>query len=83
MGGRSVAGEAHAQGCTEKKVVKPAQQRLMVQYLRSTYGLGIRRACRTLPIARSTYKYRSRAPQWSLPLTWPNYRRSRQCQLVD
>jgi hypothetical protein len=54
MGGRSVAGEAHAQGCTEKKVVKPAQQRLMVQYLRSTYGLGIRRACRTLPIARST-----------------------------
>ena len=45
------------------KMVKPAQQRPMVQYLRSTYGLGIRRACRVIPLARSTNKYQSRAPQ--------------------
>ena len=40
-----------------KKKVTPAQQRPMVQYLRSTYGLGIRRACRVIPLARSTYRY--------------------------
>ncbi len=38
-------------------------QRPMVQYLTSSYGLSVRRACRVLPLARSTYKYQSRAPQ--------------------
>ncbi|MFT5088786.1 MAG: putative transposase [Planctomycetota bacterium] len=63
MGGRSVAGQAHAPGCTEKKVVKSAQQRPMVHYLTSSYGLSVRRADRVLPLARSTYQYQSRAPQ--------------------
>ena len=35
----------------------------MVQYLTASYGLSVRRACRVLPLARSTYKYQSRAPQ--------------------
>ena len=40
-------------------------QRPMVHYLTSSYGLSVRRACRVLPLARSTYKYQSRAPQYT------------------
>jgi len=40
--------------------LKPARQRQMVDYARSTWRVSIRRACRALPVRRSTYHYRSR-----------------------
>ena len=40
--------------------MKPARQRQMVDYTRSTWRVSIRRACRALPVERSTYHYRSR-----------------------
>src|SRR5262245_32328105 len=42
------------------KVLKPARQRQMVDHARSTWRVSIRRACRALPVERSTYHYRSR-----------------------
>ena len=40
-------------------------QRPMVHYPTLSYFLSLRRACRVLPLARSTYKYQSRAPQYT------------------
>jgi len=40
--------------------LKPARQRQMVDHTRSTWRVSIRRACRALPVERSTYHYRSR-----------------------
>ena len=40
--------------------MKPAQKRQMVDHARSTWRVSIRRACRALPVERSTYHYRSR-----------------------
>jgi hypothetical protein len=37
-----------------------ARQRQMVDHARSTWRVSIRRACRALPVERSTYHYRSR-----------------------
>src|SRR6185436_8966301 len=42
------------------KALKPARQRQMVDHARSTWRVSIRRACRALPVERSTYHYRSR-----------------------
>ena len=39
-------------------------QRPMVHYLTLSYGLSFRRDCRVSPLARSTYKYQTRAPQY-------------------
>ena len=38
----------------------PARKRQMVDHARSTWRVSIRRACRALPVDRSTYHYRSR-----------------------
>ena len=40
--------------------MKPARQRQLVDDARSTWRVSIRRACRALPVDRSTYHYRSR-----------------------
>lgn len=40
--------------------MKPARQRTMVDHVRAEWQVGIRRACRALPVERSTYHYRPR-----------------------
>jgi putative transposase len=40
--------------------LKPALKRKLVDHARSTWQVSIRRACRALPVDRSTYHYRSR-----------------------
>jgi len=40
--------------------MKPARKRQMVDHTRATWRVSIRRACRALPVDRSTYHYRSR-----------------------
>jgi putative transposase len=40
--------------------MKPARKRQMVDHARATWRVSIRRACRALPVDRSTYHYRSR-----------------------
>ena len=37
--------------------MKPARQRTMVDHVRAEWQVGIRRACRALPVERSTYHY--------------------------
>jgi hypothetical protein len=58
--GRSVARQGDAAGRHPPKALKPARQRQMVDHARSTWRVSIRRACRALPVERSTYHYRSR-----------------------
>ncbi len=41
--------------------MKPAQRRELVQYLRVGFQVSERRACRVIPIARATHRYRSQA----------------------
>jgi putative transposase len=43
--------------------MKPARKRQMVDHTRSNWQVSIRRACRALPVDRSTYHYRSRRPE--------------------
>jgi putative transposase len=43
--------------------MKPARKRQMVDHTRTTWQVSIRRACRALPVDRSTYHYRSRRPE--------------------
>ena len=40
--------------------MRPARKRQMVDHTRATWRVSIRRACRALPVERSTYHYRSR-----------------------
>jgi putative transposase len=40
--------------------LKPARKRQLVDHARATWQVSIRRACRALPVDRSTYHYRSR-----------------------
>jgi putative transposase len=41
--------------------VKPAQKRELARFLRVGFGVSERRACRVVPIGRSSQRYRSRA----------------------
>ena len=43
--------------------MKPARKRQMVDHTRATWQVSIRRACRALPVDRSTYQYRPRRPE--------------------
>jgi hypothetical protein len=40
--------------------MKPVRQREMVDHVRTAWQVSIRRACRALPVERSSYHYRSR-----------------------
>src|SRR5512133_2995297 len=40
--------------------MKPVRKRQLVDHARATWQVSIRRACRALPVNRSTYHYRSR-----------------------
>ena len=43
--------------------MKPARARQLVEYLRTSYRISIRRACGALRFDRSTYHYRHRRPE--------------------
>lgn len=43
--------------------MKPARARKLVDYLRTSYRISIRRACRAYPLDRSSYHYKSRRPE--------------------
>ena len=45
--------------------MKPARRRELVQFLRVGFKVSERRACRVIPIARATHRYRSRAKDQS------------------
>ena len=53
-------GQGHAPGRDPKKVLKPARQREVMQYLVGRYGVSTRRACRVVPTTRSSTYDRSR-----------------------
>jgi putative transposase len=57
---RSIARQGDVAGRHPPKTLKPARKRQMVDHARSTWRVSIRRACRALPVDRSTYHYRSR-----------------------
>jgi putative transposase len=42
--------------------MKPARKREMVDHVRTAWQVSIRRACRAVPVDRSTYHYRSKRP---------------------
>ena len=41
----------------------PARGREMIDFVRASFRVSIRRACRTVPACRATYHYRSRRPE--------------------
>ena len=43
--------------------MKPARARRLVEYLRTSYRISIRRACGALRFDRSTYHYKHRRPE--------------------
>ena len=57
---RPVARQGDAAGRDPPKALKPARKRQLVDHARATWRVSIRRACRALPVERSTYHYRSR-----------------------
>ncbi len=57
---RPVARQGDAAGRHSPKALKPARKRQLVDHARATRQVSIRRACRALPVDRSTYHYRSR-----------------------
>lgn len=59
--GRSDAGQAHAAGGSPNIVVKPAQRRSLVHFLRVGCRVSERRACRVNGMHCTRYGYRSRA----------------------
>ena len=42
-GGGSLAGQSHVAGCRQKKALKPARARQLVEYLRTSYWQGTKR----------------------------------------
>jgi len=60
-GGRPDPGQASSAGGDLKKVLKPAQKRLAVEFLSKGLLVSERRACHLVQIARSTHRYQSQA----------------------
>ena len=57
--GGAEPGQDHAPGCADKKILKPSRCRPVVSYLSGAYRVSLRRACRVVRVAISTYRYRS------------------------
>src|SRR5262249_24804869 len=55
-----VARQEGAAGRDPPKAMKPVRKRQLVDHARATWQVSVRRACRALPVHRSTYHYRSR-----------------------
>jgi putative transposase len=53
-------GEGDAAGCRLPKALKPARRRQLVDEIRATWQVSIRRACGVVRARRSTYHYRGR-----------------------
>ena len=68
-GGRSEPGQGDAAGGDPKKALKPVLRREIVDHLRAAYEVSIRRACRVLPLSRSSYHYRSCRSEQPAPAT--------------
>src|SRR5271166_4608466 len=58
--GRSISRQGDAAGPHLPKALRHARKRRLVDHARTTWQVSIRRACRALPVDRSTYHYRSR-----------------------
>src|SRR5206468_3969151 len=63
--GRFDPRQADAARGTAKKLVKPAQRRAAVHFLRVGFRISERRACRVVAAHRRTMRYRSRKPDQS------------------
>ena len=82
-------GQGDAAGGPQKKALRPAQERELVDHVRICFQIGTRRACRVLALHRSMYLYRSRRPEQALlrkrireiaeTRVRYGYRRSRSC----
>ncbi len=53
-------------GCFEKKVLKPAAKRKMVNDLQQVWSVSELRACHLLKISRTTYRYKSHRSEQTL-----------------
>src|SRR5690242_13921374 len=58
--GRPGARQGDAAGRHPPKDMRPARKREMVDHVRGAWQVSIRRACRAVPVDRSTYHYRSK-----------------------
>ena len=56
--GRPDAGPGDAAGCDQAKALGPARRRQLVDHLRATRQVSIRRACGALRAERSSYHYK-------------------------
>ena len=61
-GGGPLPRQGHAAGGDLKNTLTPARKRELVRFLRESYRVSERRACRVRPLDRSRYRYRSRRP---------------------
>ena len=48
-----------------EKVVRPSRRRLLVEYLKASYGVSERHACKVLEMRRTTYRYEDRQERWT------------------
>jgi len=62
----SEPGQEDAPGGLAKKSLRPAQERELVDHVRTVFRIGTRRACRMLDLHRLMYLYRSRRPEQAL-----------------
>ena len=61
-GGEPEPGQGNASGRHPAKNVKPGRARQLVDYLRESYRISVRRACQAYPLDRSTYTIVPAAP---------------------
>jgi putative transposase len=70
--GGFLARQSHAAGCRKKKALKPARARQLVEYLRTSYRICIRRACGALRFDRSSLPLQAPPSQADkLPQAYP------------